>query len=132
MDPFYFTIASLALIGIVLILPIFISSRRASAELNLKPLWQKRCAGRMGALGTGIPSIRVSLYQDFMVVACLGQRVIPYRDIAEVSAKGNFWSLNFSGVTLKLRGISPEYRFHLNRRDAEKLVNLIEARLPNY
>jgi hypothetical protein len=76
MEPFYSTVAVIALIVVALILPFFTSSRRASAELNLKPLWQKRCAGKMGAIGIGIPSIRVALYQDFMVIAFLDKRFV--------------------------------------------------------
>jgi hypothetical protein len=67
MDPFYFTIVGLsfAFVGFILILPLFTCLRRAKAEHNLKPLWQKRCTGNIGYFATNIPSIRAAIYQDF-------------------------------------------------------------------
>ncbi len=132
MDSFFAMIAVFAFIGMASILPLFTSSRRANVELNLKPLWQKRCAGKMGAIGIGIPSIRVALYQDFMVIAFLGQTIIPYQDIEEVSIKRAFWSLNFAGVLLKLRGMRADYRFNLNLSDSNEFVKVIESHLPHH
>lgn len=132
MNSFYFTIAGFTLIGFILILPVFTCSRRAIAELNLKPLWQKRCTGNLGAFGIGIPVIRIALYQDFLVIAFLGQTVIPYRDIAEVSANRSFWSLRGAGVDLKQRGMSSGYHFNLNRRDSTAFMNVIESHLPHH
>lgn len=129
MDSYYETIAGFAMIGIILIVPIFTCSRRASAENNLKPIWQKRCGGKLGAFGIGLPAIRVALYQDFMVIAFLGQTVIPYRDIAEVSEKRSFWALGLSGVALKLRGMSSGYFFNLSRQDSAKFAKIIESNL---
>lgn len=129
MDPFIVTIVVLAVVGITLIAPIFTCSIRANEEVSLKPLWQKRCAGKMGAFAIGIPAIRVALYQDFMVVAFLGQTVIPYRDIAEVTEKRSFWSLGLSGVALKLRGMSAGYFFKLSSRDSTEFKKAIESHL---
>jgi hypothetical protein len=127
MDPFYLTATVLVLVGSLLIVPLFTCSRRASAELNLKPYWQERCTGKMGALGIGIRAIRVALYQDFMVIGFLGQIVIPYRDIVEVSVTRSFSFLGASGVTLKLRGIRSGYYF--KSRDPQSLAKMIESHL---
>ena len=62
-----------------------------------------------------------------MVIGFLGQTVIPYHEIAEVSAKKGFWSLGLSGVSLKLRGIRSNYQFNL--RDPKSFVKLIESHL---
>lgn len=132
MEPFFAIIALCAFIGVASILPLFTSSRRADVELNLKPLWQKRCAGKMGVIGIGIPSIRVALYQEFMVIAFLGQTIISYRDIEEVSVKRAFWSLNFSGVLLKLRDMRSGYRFNLNLSDSKEFVKVIQSHLPHH
>jgi hypothetical protein len=129
MDPFYSTIAGLVFVGIILILPVFTCLRRAKAELNLKPLWQKRCTGYLGAFGTNIPSIRVALYQDFLVIGFISQTVIPYRDIGKVSVNRRFWSLRGSGVDIKLRGMSSGYHFNLNLRDSTAFMDVIKPQL---
>jgi hypothetical protein len=131
MDSFYFTIAVLAVVGAAFIVPFFTSSRRANVELNLKPLWQKRCSGKMGVIGIGIPSIRVALYQDFLVIAFLGQTVIPYRNVSGVSVRG-FGSLNYFGVDIKLKDMRSGYHFNLNLRDSKDFVNIIESHLPHH
>jgi hypothetical protein len=130
MDPFYLTVGVLVLVGVGMIAPLFTCTRRASCELNLKPLWQKHCTGYLGALGIGIPAIRIALYQDFMVIGFLGPTVISYRDIAEVSVRRKFWSLRRSGVTLKLRGMVSSY--HFNLRDPQAFVKLIEPHLTHH
>jgi hypothetical protein len=129
MDSFYFTIAVLVFVGFVLILPVFTCSRRAKVELNLKPLWQKRCTGYLGAFGTNIPSIRVALYQDFLVIGFINQTVIWYRDIGKVSVKRRFWSLRGSGIDIKQQGMSSGYHFNLNLRDSTAFMNVIKPRL---
>ena len=60
MDPFYVTVTVSLLVGAILIVPLFTCSRRASVELNLKPLWEERCTGKIGVLGIGVPAIRVN------------------------------------------------------------------------
>jgi hypothetical protein len=127
MDSFFFTVVFLILVGGVLIAPMFTSSRRASAELKLKPTWQARCSGKLGVLSISIPVIRVALYQDFMVIAFLGQTVIPYREIAEVSVKQGFSFLGSSGVHLRLKGMRSGYHFNLS--DPKAFAKLVEPHL---
>jgi hypothetical protein len=130
MDPFYLTVVGLVLVASFLIVPLYTCSRRASVELNLKPYWQERCTGKIGALGIGIPAIRVALYQDFMVIGFLWQTIIPYRDIVGVSVKRGFSFFGVSGVALKLRGIRSGY--HFNSRDPQSLANMIESHLTDH
>ena len=127
MDTFYLIVAVLVLVGSVFIVPLFTCSRRASAELNLKPLWQERCTGKLGGFGIGIPAIRVALYRDFMVIGFLGQTVIPYRDIAEVSLRKGIATLWGTGVTLKLKGMRSYYVFSL--RDPKGFVETVKSHL---
>jgi len=130
MDPFYITVAVLMVVGGFLIVPLFTCSRRASAEVDLKPLWQERCTGKMGALAIGIPAMRVALYQDFMVIGFLGQTVIPYENIAEVTVKQSLSFLGASGVNLRLKSIRSGY--HLNSRDPKGLSELIKSHLTHH
>ena len=130
MDSFYFTVAVLVVVGGVLIVPLFTCTRRASAEMGLKPLWQERCTGKMGILAIGIPAIRVALYQNFMVIGFLGQRVIPYRDIAEVTVMQNLSFLGASGVNLRLKNMRSGY--HLKPRDPKGFAKLIESHLTHH
>ena len=127
MDPFYIIAACIVLVGSALIVPMFTCGRSASAELNLEPLWQERCSGKMGAFGIGIPAIRIAIYQDFMVIAFLGQTVIPYRDIAEISLEKGISRTFATGVTLKLKGLRSYYVF--NSHDPKGLVELLKSRL---
>jgi hypothetical protein len=130
MDSFYITAAVLVVVGGFLIVPLFTCSRRASAEVDLKPLWQERCTGKMGALAIGIPAIRVALYQDFMVIGFLGQTVIPYGDIADVTVEQSLSFLGASGVNLRLKSMRSAY--HFNSRDPKGFAELIESHLTNH
>ena len=127
MDPFYVTIIILVIVGVVIFVPLFTCSRRTSVELNLKPLWERRCIGKMGALGIGVPAIRVALYEDFVVIAFLGQTVIPYENIAEVSLQKGIPMTFATGVTLKLKGLRSYYVFKM--RDPKSFVEIVRSRL---
>ena len=127
MDSFYVTAVILAMIGAAVFVPLFTSSRRASAELHLKPLWERRCVGKMGAIGIGLPAIRVALYEDFIVIAFLGQTVIPYENIAEVSLQKGIPMTFATGVTLKLKGLRSYYVFKM--RDPKRFVEIVRSRL---
>jgi hypothetical protein len=129
MDADYLTIAGLTFVAFILLLPVFTSARRAKAELNLHPLWQKRCTGSIGAIATNIPSIRVAAYQDFLVIAFIGRTVIPYRDISKISVNRKFWSLQRSGVDIKLRGLSSGYHFNMSLKDSTAFMDVIQPRL---
>jgi len=125
MDSFYITAAVLIVVGTFLIVPLFTCSRRASAEVDLKPLWQERCTGKIGSLAIGIPAIRVALYQDFMVIGFLGQTIIPYENIAEVTVKRSLSFFGASGVDLRLKNIRSGYYF--NSRDPKGFSELLKS-----
>ena len=127
MDSFPLIMGLLVLVGFVLLLPMFTCTRRASAERELKPLWQEKCSGKLGAIGINLPGIRIALYEHFIVIGFIGPTVIPYKNIERVAVKRSASFLGASGVSIKLRGMLSSY--HLNSRDSTALAKLIEARL---
>lgn len=127
MDPFPLLVVAIAVVAFSLLAPLFTSNRRAKIEHNQRPLWEEKCSGRMGAIGVGIPAIRVSLYRNFMVVAFLGTTVIPYSDIQSVSVKRGFSILGTTGIGIKMRNMLSGY--HFRSRDPNKVAELIQARL---
>ena len=73
------TVALAFLIGMIL------PARRAPEERLQRPLYERRCAvqRRRGVLvsGANIPLHRVSLYDNFMVVAGLSPQLLKYQDL---------------------------------------------------
>jgi hypothetical protein len=127
MDSFYVEAFILTLIGFALIAPLFTCRRRSVEELNLKPIWQEFCSGTIGAFGMNIPSLRISLYDNFIVICFINPNVIPYKKIGNVSVNTRFFSLRGSGVMMRLKGFKSSYYF--NSRDPETLAKLIKDRL---
>lgn len=123
----------LLLIGalLALVLLVFLASpltcgRRAAAESGLKPLWQERCGGKIGALAIAVPGIRIAVYDRFLVISFIGPTVIPYKQVETAAVVHGTGLRRSAGVRIKLRGLRSEYR--LNSREPSVLVNLIERR----
>lgn len=79
MEAFPLVMSFVVLVGLVLLLPMFTRTRRASAERELKPLWQENCSGKLGAIGISLPAIRIALYEQFMVIGLSALRLFRTR-----------------------------------------------------
>ena len=86
------------LVGIVVIVLLTFyaaPARRSKQEEGLSPLYEERCVGRrylgFGFFG-GFTKLRVSFYENFVVVTSVLQTVIPYHDIKSIEYKELFVS----------------------------------------
>lgn len=87
--------------------------RRTAAERGLVARYTGRCAvfrgeGRM--LFGGIPSQRVTIYDDFMVIRGVGAMVVRYSEVVEIDARPD-WVTGRIAVTTRKQSfsiVSPE------------------------
>src|SRR5437879_6172657 len=92
-NDFVLTIGVL-LLGVVLLFPFRFQYSRATEEKGRVPIFESRCGLRscsaFAIMIRGGPWYRISLYDDLMVIGmigifrCLGQYIIPYKQIIEV------------------------------------------------
>ena len=105
-------------------LPMFLARRRALEEKGHEPLYETYCPGVYGFAGTNIPSIRLAIYDTFLVVAWLSPRVIRLADIEEAKMS-RFFPVRY--VLIKPRsGLA----LRLNVKDPERVLQLIKLAQP--
>ena len=91
-----------------------IARRRAPRERDLTPVFEAFCSGTFGRVGgTTIPSVRLSIYTDFLVVAFLTPHVIPFKELKQVEVSGGTFGRQLhlrlnSGATYQLSVKNPE------------------------
>ena len=92
-----------------------IARRRAPRERDLTPLFEAFCSGTVGRVGgANIPSVRLSIYTDFLVVAFLTPHVIPFNELKRVEVSSGVFGRRRlhlrldSGATYQLSVKSPE------------------------
>ncbi len=70
---------------IVILGYILISSRRQSgSESNLTPIHKEICGARIGAWNYTIPFVRLSVYDDFLVVSYSKKIVLKFNEITKI------------------------------------------------
>lgn len=120
---------SILSLGALIFLLLFVLPRRKSSdEVGIRPLHEERCNIRK-SLGFGffaggnLPVWRLSLYQDFIIIAFLWPILIRYADIDRVEYKRHLLS---SGI----------YIFQRNRtvitlfpRNPEKVIEVLASRI---
>lgn len=75
-------------IGGLFSLTIILSAKRDEREKGKKPIYSERCGGRFGLIGFSIPFVRLTLYQDFLVLSCWTRIVIEYDQIRRLEGDG--------------------------------------------
>ena len=85
-DPAIGGMVFLLAVGVGMLVLLFISRHKVKEERGLSPVFQAICSGRIGYfLHSGLPAIRFSIYENFLVISFLSASVIPFSDIARVS-----------------------------------------------
>ena len=102
-------------------------SKRAQCEIGLIPLHQERCNGSQRfaifIYSGNIYNWRISLYDDFLVVASIRTMVFRYRDIDFVEYKRSWVS---KGIQFHVRDSRVE--FFVFPKNAESMLTLLEKK----
>ena len=125
-DPGLITLIGAGVVGVVLLSAFFLPLRRAEAESGLTPTYEERCTGRryigFGFFGTYL-SLRISFYDEFIVLGAVLQRVIPYSSVKSVEFKQLFIS---KGIVIHTQ--NPDARFALFPRQPQKMLELFAGK----
>ncbi|MEZ4869592.1 MAG: hypothetical protein R3C14_50170 [Caldilineaceae bacterium] len=119
----------IASVPVILLSTLIIAQLRLSAEQGKTPIFTQTSGGRVGWLNYRGPFIRLSLYEEFLVIRCWQSIVLRYDEIDRVELP-KWFGLIGDGVRIVHHGQAP-IRIHLGSGDATRLKNLIEARLPH-
>lgn len=122
MDPGLSAVLFCVAIGALLLGLLFVGRRRAVEEQGLTPRYEATCSAFADWVGgTNIPSVRLSIYDSFVVVAWLSPRVIPLKDIEEARVSRFLFGRCVlikprRGMTLRLGVKEPERVVRLLKR----------------
>jgi hypothetical protein len=127
LDDLALTAAALAgLLGAALFIVFSLPSRRAKAELGLTAAYEERCTARrslgFGFFGTFL-SLRISFYENFVVMASILRRVIPYDSVELVEYKQLFIPM---GIVIHTR--DPDMTVALFPRQPKKMLELFSSK----
>ena len=78
----------LALIGMMLL--VHFSVKKHSVEEDRNPILTLKCGATLDIVTLSMPFVRVSCYEDFLIISYWKQYVINYKDIKSVSIKKIF------------------------------------------
>jgi hypothetical protein len=113
-------------LGVALLSVFFLPLRRAKVELGLTPAYEERCTARR-SLGFGFfgtySSLRISFYDNFVVLASVLRRVISYDSVKLVEYKVLFVS---KGVVIHTR--NPNASYALFPSQPQKMLELFAGK----
>ena len=78
----------LVLIGMMLL--VHFSVKEHSIEEDINPILTLKCGATLDIVTLSMPFVRVSCYEDFLVISYWKQHVINYKDIKNISLKKIF------------------------------------------
>lgn len=126
LDSGLFTVVVAGVVGVVMLSAFFLPLKRAEAESGLTPTYEERCTGRrylgFGFFGTYL-SLRISFYDEFIVLGAVLRRVIPYSSVKSVEFKQLFIS---KGIVIHTQ--NPDARFALFPRQPQKMLELFAGK----
>jgi hypothetical protein len=82
MDESLIALMTLISIGALLLSPMLLCRRGAPQEAGLIPKYEAVGSCRIGWFRTNIPCVRLSIYEDFLVVAFITPTVFPLKNIS--------------------------------------------------
>jgi hypothetical protein len=78
------------LVGGSFTLIMILSSRKTNIEKGLTPIYTERCGGLFDIMNYTYPFVRLTLYDDFLVISCLTKRIVKYKNIKQIEKTGVF------------------------------------------
>lgn len=117
--------------AIIFISFFFLPRRKSHEETGITPLYEERCSIRKSVgfgmfAGGNLPLGRVSLYDNFMVIAFLWPTLIPYSEIERVEYKRHLLS---KGIYIHQRSSRNQGVITLFPRYPEKVMEVLSSRV---
>jgi len=78
----------LFIIGGLFTVTMFLSSKKDKREKGEIPIYSERCGGQFSLINFTTPFVRLTLYQDFMVISCWTKTIIEYHNIKQLKIIG--------------------------------------------
>lgn len=125
------SIVGLVVVGVVaIVLPIMAIGPQHSLpeEKSLTPLFNARCTATRAVgfgfrFGTNMPTCRITLYEDGMVIAVGTPRWVGYKDIESVRCEPSWWSGRLN-VSTRI----PKMSVSLHLRSPEKVAAILKEK----
>ena len=105
-----------------------LSQRKLQSEQGLAPLYEAWCGGfrKFGftiTAGTAVPVWRISLYDEFFVIAAVSTMLTYYPDVVNIEYQRKF-GLN----RIEIQGRKPEFYVILYLRSPKRLAELFRSK----
>lgn len=122
------TLIGVGLIGIVFISFFVLPQRRSKEETGAALLYEERCSGRKKLAfgffaGGNILNWRISFYENFLVIASVGQTKIPYGEIESVEYARQLIS---KGIRIRVR--NPQMDITLFPKGSNKIMEIFRSK----
>lgn len=115
-------------VPLLLLIGIIVAQLRLAVERGKTPIFQQTSGGHVGWISYRGPFIRLSLYEEFLVIRCWQAVVLRYAEIDRVEVT-KWLGMVTDGVQIHHHGHAPG-RIRLGSSDPVRVKMLIEARLP--
>lgn len=127
-DPALLVLLVVVLVAIAFLSLFLFPRRRSKVEATATLLYEERCSGRKKVgygffAGGNIPNWRISLYEDFFVIASIGSTRIPYSEVQSVEYARQVIS---KGVRIRAR--NPRIDIVLYPKEPNMLMQLFAAK----
>lgn len=106
-------------------LTILLSNKRHEIEVGKIPFYSERCGSQFGILTVTYPFVRISLYDEFMVISCFSRKLIEYDKIRRIEEESGVFAREIELVTTNREIYGRPIIWTLNN---ERLGNLIREK----
>jgi hypothetical protein len=104
---------------------ILLSNKRHEIEVGKAPFYIERCGAQFGILTVTYPFVRISLYDEFMVISCFSRKIIEYDKIRRIEEESGILAREIELVTISREIYGRPTIWTLNN---ERLGNLIREK----
>ncbi len=118
MEPIWFGPLMLSLGLLFLTVLIFLSIRKDAKEKGITAIYSERCGGRFATF----PFVRLSLYQDFLVISSLSKTIIEYKRVKRLE-QGSIFGFGIQIVTTNTDKYGAPIIWTVNKKRVLRLLN---------
>jgi hypothetical protein len=127
MTPIWFGPLMVTIGLLFLAILIFLSIHKDYKEKGLTAIYSERCGGRFGALSATFPFVRLTLYQDFLVISSLTKTIIEYERIKRFE-QGSIFGFGIQIVTTNTDKYGQPIIWTFNKK---KVLSILNDRIKN-